>query len=108
MEKVTKKEIRVTYYLDNDYDREIYEKLSKHSQPGRFIKDIVAKSFETDNTTNVNLETLKLLEKLTDKIDNLQISTIVTTSNSIVEDEPVQEIELSAEVTADDLDDIDF
>ncbi|MPL91659.1 hypothetical protein SDC9_37735 [bioreactor metagenome] len=108
MEKVNKKEIRLTYYLNNEEDRKIYEELSLHTQPGRVVKDIVSKALKQNSNTNtdVNLETLKLLEKLTDKIENLKIETVLAkTSNK--EDEDIQEIELTADVDADDID-IDF
>lgn len=114
MEKVNKKEIRVTYYLTNKEDDRIYKELTKNTQPGRVIKDIVAKSFENNNTTDVNLETLKIIEKLTDKIElltdkieNLKIGQI-DLSNSSYESEESNEIALTGEVKAEDLDDIDF
>lgn len=107
MGKVNKKEIRVTYYLTNEEDERIYKELIKNSQPGRIIKDIVAKSFKNNNGTDVNLETLKLLEKLTDKIENLKIGTF-NTLNTSSELEKLNEIELTAEVKAEDLDDIEF
>lgn len=76
MEKVTKKEIRLTYYLNNDEDKKIYNELIKHNQPGRFVKDLVYKAINEKNSdcNNINIETLKLIDKLTDKIANLQIS----------------------------------
>lgn len=114
MEKVNKKEIRVTYFLDKEDDNRIYKELSKNTQPGRVIKDIVAKSFENKNTTDVNLETLKIIEKLTDKIDmltdkieNLKIGQVDLSNNSY-ESEESNEIALTGEVTEEDLDDIEF
>ena len=111
MEKVNKKEIRVTYYLTNKEDDRIYKELTKNTQPGRVIKDIVAKSFENNNATDVNLETLKIIEKLTDKIDmltdkieNLKIGQVDLSNKS----EESNEIALTAEVKAEDIDDIEF
>lgn len=110
MEKVNKKEIRVTYYLDNEEDKKVYEELKKHRQPGKVIKDIVYESLNTSNDnakqTDVSLETLKLLDKLTDKIDNLKVSTVAVGFPEI-EEEVIEEITLDAEVNADDID-IDF
>lgn len=114
MEKVNKKEIRVTYFLDKEDDDRIYKELTKNKQPGRVVKDIVARSFENNNATDINLETLKIIEKLTDKIDmltdkieNLKIGQ-VDLSNASNELEKSNEIALTAEVKAEDLDDIDF
>ena len=107
MEKVNKKEIRVTYYLSNKEDERIYKELIKNTQPGRVVKEIVAKSFKNNNATDVNLETLKLIEKLTDKIENLKIGQ-VDLSNVSNKSENLNEIELTAEVKKEDLDDIEF
>lgn len=114
MEKVNKKEIRVTYFLDKEDENRIYKELSKNTQPGRVIKDIVARSFENNNATDVNLETLKIIEKLTDKIDmltdkieNLKIGQVVLQNDSNELDKS-NEIALTAEVNEEDVDDIEF
>lgn len=104
MEKVNKKEIRLTYNLTNEEDERIWKELSKTKQPGRVVKEIVAKAFNNNNSTDVNLETLKLLEKLTDKIENLQIGQVQLSDT----DNKSTEIEFTAEVKEEDLDDIDF
>lgn len=104
MEKVNKKEIRLTYYLTNEEDERIYKELVKNSQPGRVVKEIVAKSFKNNNNIDVNLEILKLLEKLTDKIENLKIGQVDLSNKS----EESNEIALTAEVKAEDIDDIEF
>lgn len=108
MEKVNKKEIRLTYYLENKEDEMIWKELSKSKQPGRVVKEIVAKSFKNNNSTDVNLETLKLLEKLTDKIENLQIGQVQLSTTDSKSEDSSNEIELTAEVNAEDIDDIDF
>lgn len=108
MEKVNKKEIRVTYYLTNEEDERIWKELSKSKQPGRVVKEIVAKAFNNNNSTDVNLETLKLLEKLTDKIENLQIGQVQLSDTANKSEDSSNEIELTAEVKEEDLDDIDF
>lgn len=108
MEKVNKKEIRVTYYLTNEEDERIYKELIKNKQPGRVIKEIVAKAFKNNDSTDVNLETLKLLEKLTDKIENLQIGQVRLSDTENKSEDKLSEIEFTADVKAEDLDDIDF
>ncbi|MDB2050201.1 hypothetical protein [Clostridium perfringens] len=103
MEKI-KKEIRLTYFLDNEEDKRIYEELKKHKQPGKVAKELIVKGLdEKQNKSNdLNLETLKLIEKLTDKIDNLKISAIAVAN----EENPtvVDEISLDADVSEDDID----
>lgn len=113
MGKVEKKEIRVTYYLNNDEDNKIYKELVKHTQPGRFIKEIVANFIndKKNKTTDINLETLKLIEQLVNKIEHLNIGQQIINDDSHNENNKSIngfEIDLNEDVNSDDLDDIEF
>lgn len=108
MEEVIKKEIRVTYFLDNEEDKKIYEELKRHKQPGRVAKELISQGMNNKNTNtiDISLEALKLIDKLIDKIENLNIG-VVQIASAEEQKEEIKEVELNAEVSADDLD-IDF
>lgn len=110
MEEVTKKEIRVPFYLDNENDKELFEELKAQKQPGRVIKEKLQELKELKNkntiSADISLEALKLIDKLTDKIDNLNIG-VVQLATTEEPKEEIEEIELNGEVNAEDID-IDF
>ena len=110
MEEVTKKEIRVPFYLDNENDKELFEELKAQKQPGRVIKEKLQELKELKNkntiSTDISLEALKLIDKLTDKIDNLNIG-VVQLATTEEPKEEIKEIELNGEVNAEDID-IDY
>lgn len=104
MEKVKKiqKEIRLTFNVANEDDKKLYERLTKFTQPSKIIKKILFDNIDkTDNTSAIDNELLKVLTKLSDKIDSLSIQK---------ESEPInsKEIILTGDVSADDLNDIDI
>ena len=108
------KEIRVTINLDNDKDKQLYDKLIEFTQPGKIIKKIVSENIDNDKISNKNIvnidsnsELIKVLNKLSDKIDNLQIVNIKE-EDSKKETPEIKEVSFTAEVTVDDLNDIDF
>lgn len=106
------KEIRVIFNLNNDKDKILYEKLIEFTQPGRIIKKILHdnidndKSSNTQNDINVNSELIKALNKLSDKIDSLKV--IKSEDTEIKDEIKHNEVSLTAQVSSDDLDDIDF
>lgn len=110
MEEVIKKEIRVPFFLDNENDKELFEELKAQKQPGRIVKERLQELKElknkSNNTTDTSLEVLKLIDKLTDKIENLNIG-VVQIAPVEEQKEEIKEVELNAEVSADDID-IDF
>ncbi|RGX09340.1 hypothetical protein [Paraclostridium sordellii] len=112
MEKV-KKEIRVTFNLENEMDRELYQKILNLSktQPGRVVKRIVAENIDNDisnqNGNNVNIKLLEVLDKLSNKIDNLTTSQN-TVSNATKLEPTINQVDLTANISSQDLDDIDF
>lgn len=111
MEEVMKKEIRLTYQLDNEEDKEIYEALKKNKQPGKVAKELISKAFYTteNNVSDINLKMLELIEKLADKIDNIQVNVVTQGQEEeslTIEDE--NEIEFIDEINIDDIDDIEF
>ncbi|MDU6483700.1 MAG: hypothetical protein E6538_17100 [Paeniclostridium sordellii] len=112
MEKV-KKEIRVTFNLENEIDRELYQKILNLSktQPGRVVKRIVAENIDNDitsqNGNNVNIKLLEVLDKLSNKIDNLTTSQN-TVSNATKLEPTIKQVDLTANISSQDLDDIDF
>ena len=116
MEKVKKKiqkEIRVTFNLNNEVDKELYDKLKGFTQPSKIIKQILLKNLDNEGTidnssnenSNVNYELIKVINKLSDKIDNL---TLIPSQNSDKKEEKVKELSFTAEVSSEDLNDLDF
>lgn len=110
-----RKEIRVVFKFTNDKDVMLYEKLKETSQPGKLLKELAYNHFfsnEVDKeSSNYNKELLDVLNKLSDKIDNLQVvqNVIVDGAAKEVEDvKPSDEVVFMAEVNPADLDDLDF
>lgn len=117
------KEIRITFNLDNENDKKLYDKLIEFTQPGKIIKKIVSENIyddklsnkkQTDSDTSIGNELILVLNKissnmnkLSDKIDNLQIVNIQE-SDTKKETPEIKEISFTAEVSVDDLDDLDF
>ncbi|SCJ52275.1 Uncharacterised protein [uncultured Clostridium sp.] len=118
MEKVNKKEIRIIYNLENEKDKEIYQKILKLSktQPGRVAKRIIAENIDNEesnqNTNNINLKLLNVLDKLCDKIDNLKVAETTDSANNNNnddnEDHTKNSISFTQKVEVNDIDDITF
>nr|WP_195366179.1 hypothetical protein [[Eubacterium] tenue] len=118
MEKVSKKEIRVNFNLDNEKDRILYNKILSLSktQPGRVLKRIVAENIDNEesnqNTNNINLKLLNVLDKLCDKIDNLKVAETTDSANNNNnddnEDHTKNSISFTQKVEVNDIDDITF
>lgn len=112
MEKVTK-EIRVTFNLKNEIDRDLYQKILNLSktQPGRVVKRIVAENIDNDisnqDGNNVNIKLLEVLDKLYNKIDNLTASQNTVPSTTKLEP-TINQVDLTANISSQDIDDIDF
>ena len=113
MEKVSKKEIRVVFNLNNEKDKELYNTLAENTQPGKIIKNILSKYLHNSDAVSnsqsnneFNIELLKVLSKLNDKIDNLTI--VQSDVSKEKEESSITEISLTAEVSSADIDDIDF
>lgn len=114
-DKKSTREIRLVFDLKNKRDLMLYEKYSDYSQPGRIIKKILEKnmdneeSFTEKNYQNSNSELLEVLKKLSDKIDNLAVvNKEDKKEKSSEENISDNQISLTAEVSSDDLDDIEF
>lgn len=113
MEKIKKiqKEIRVTFNLNNEVDKELYDKLKGFTQPSKIIKQILLKNIDNEsittnsNNSNINDELIKVINKLSDKIDNL---TFIPLKDPCEKDENVKELSFTAEVSSEDLNDLDF
>lgn len=115
MEKVSKKEIRINFNLDNEKDRILYNKILSLSktQPGRVVKRIVAENIDNEesnqNTNNINLKLLNVLDKLCDKIDNLKVAETTDSANNNNNNDHIKNsISFTQKVEVDDIDDIPF
>lgn len=116
MAKEVRKEIRVVFKFSNKNDVMLYEKLKELNQPSKLLKELAFDHFfkeennKVDNSYNEKL--LNVLEKLSDKIDNLGVVQVNPETEKVKDNEvinnDIQEISLDAEINTDDLNDLDF
>lgn len=125
MEKVNKKEIRkeirLTFNLENDKDKILYEKILSlsNTQPSRIVKRILTenidKEFEDNPNDLLNFKLLDTLDKICNKLDNLNVNNNIgfNSSNCLNNKEEDnnkdnKEIEFNEDLNEDDINDLEF
>ena len=125
MEKGLRKEIRVVFKFTNEKDEMLYDKLKECTQPAKILKEIAFNYFfkenKSDDTYNKELlnvlnklsnkkdygsDIITAINKLSDKMDNLKVVQADIENND--NNEEIKEVSFTAEVSVDDLDDLDF